>query len=93
MTQDQYKTLFKHIYNWPNRKMCIREWQRLYFTAPFYEEGITHINTFFNMVLRSEFNRLRDHKEQLYPTTAITHIFAGSDYDIDKGSPRYPTEK
>lgn len=69
MTQDQYKILFRHVFNWPNRKMCIKEWNRLYFGTSFYAEGLEHINTFFNAVLRSEFNRLRNPNEQLYPTT------------------------
>jgi hypothetical protein len=65
--------------------MCIKEWNRLYFGTSFYAEGLEHINTFFNAVLRSEFNRLRNPNEQLYTTTA-----SGVDTDIDKGSPRYP---
>lgn len=92
MTQDQYKILFKHIFNWPNRQMCIKEWKRLYFTAPFYAEGIEHINTFFNSVLRSEFNRLRDPNAKLYPTGEFKYTPEGSDSDIDK-APRYPTER
>lgn len=95
MTQEQYKILFRHVFNWPNRKMCIREWKRLYTGTPFYVEDINHINTFFNMVLKSEFNRLRDPKEQTYPEGEFTHIFAkGSDTDIDKNiSKRMPTEQ
>lgn len=76
MTQEQYKILFRHVFNWPNREMCIREmcikeWKRLYFGTPFYTEGLEHINTFFNAVLRSEFNRLRNPNEQLYPTGVL----------------------
>lgn len=92
MTQEQYKILFRHIFNWPNREMCIKEWKRLYFGTPFYEEGITQINTFFNAVLKSEFNRLRDLNARLYPIGEFKYTPEGSDSDIDK-APRCSTER
>lgn len=67
MTQDQYKILFRHVFNFPDRLMCLKEWDRLYATAPFYAEGRRNIQIFFNTVLRTEAKRLEDKSQPTFP--------------------------
>ena len=67
MTQDQYKILFRHVFNFPDRLMCLKEWDRLYATAPFYTEGRKNIQIFFNTVLSTEAKRLEDKNQPTFP--------------------------
>lgn len=53
-----YDKLAKHIFNWPNRGDCLYEWDRVYSASPFYLQGLKEINKFFDLVMRSEVNRL-----------------------------------
>jgi len=53
-----YDKLTKHIFNWPNREDCLREWYRVYGLSSFYAKGVELINDFFTKALKSELNRL-----------------------------------
>lgn len=53
-----YDKLTKHIFNWPNREECLREWYRVYGLSSFYAKGVELINDFFTKALKSELNRL-----------------------------------
>lgn len=66
MTPEQYTKLAKHIFNFPDRLMCLKEWDRLYATAPFYAEGKKNIQIFFNTVLRTEAKRLEDKSQPTF---------------------------
>lgn len=67
MTPEQYTKLARHIFNYPDRKMCLQEWKRIYLGAPSYDEGITKIHEFFNIVLKTETKRLEDKSQPTFP--------------------------
>jgi hypothetical protein len=53
-----YETLAMHIFKYPDREMCLAEWDKIFCSAPYYHTGRKQIEGFFNSVINSEINRL-----------------------------------
>lgn len=56
--QFPYERLAMHIFKYPDREMCLAEWDKIFYSAPYYTEGKRQIEGFFNSVINSEINRL-----------------------------------
>ena len=53
-----YERLAMHIFKYPDREMCLAEWDKIFYSAPYYRAGRKEIESFFNSVINSEINRL-----------------------------------
>jgi hypothetical protein len=53
-----YGLLAMHIFKYPDREMCLAEWDKIFYSAPYHREGRQQIISFFNSVVNAEINRL-----------------------------------
>lgn len=52
-----YEKLAMHIFNWPDREMCLGMWYNFHGFTEYYQDGIRKINEFFDTVLDNETKR------------------------------------
>jgi hypothetical protein len=52
-----YERLAMHIFKYPDREMCLAEWDKIFYSAPYYSAGRKEIESFFNSVINAELNR------------------------------------